>query len=41
VLTNAEPGVLSTEALNDTWKLRANGNANGDSSKIDSWSIAF
>jgi vibriolysin len=32
---------LSTEALNGTWKLRANDNAAGDVGKIDSWSIRF
>ena len=32
---------LSTEALNGTWKLRANDNATGDTGKIDSWSITF
>jgi serine protease len=32
---------LSTEALNGTWKLRVNDNANGDVGKIDSWSVTF
>ncbi|GAB3360892.1 proprotein convertase P-domain-containing protein [Lysobacter tyrosinilyticus] len=32
---------LSTEALNGTWKLRVNDNANADTGKIDSWSITF
>jgi hypothetical protein len=32
---------LSSEAMNGTWKLRVNDNANGDIGKIDSWSIAF
>ena len=32
---------LSSEALNGTWKLRANDNATGDTGKIDSWSISF
>ncbi|GAB3349931.1 hypothetical protein GCM10027430_12600 [Lysobacter tyrosinilyticus] len=32
---------LSSEALNGTWKLRVNDNANGDVGKIDSWSITF
>jgi len=32
---------LSSEAMNGTWKLRVNDNANGDVGKIDSWSIAF
>ena len=32
---------LSTEALNGTWKLRVNDNANGDTGRIDSWSITF
>jgi subtilisin-like proprotein convertase family protein len=32
---------LSSEAMNGTWKLRVNDNANGDVGRIDSWSIAF
>jgi hypothetical protein len=32
---------LTSEALNGTWKLRVNDNANGDVGKIDSWSITF
>ncbi|MCI4569432.1 M4 family metallopeptidase [Lysobacter sp. CFH 32150] len=32
---------LSTEALNGTWKLRVNDNANLDTGKIDSWSVTF
>jgi carboxypeptidase T len=32
---------LSTEALNGTWNLRVNDNANGDIGRIDSWSITF
>ncbi|QSX79266.1 M4 family metallopeptidase [Agrilutibacter solisilvae] len=32
---------LSTEALNGTWKLRVNDNANADTGKIDSWSVTF
>ncbi len=32
---------LSTEALNGTWKLRVNDNANADTGRIDSWSITF
>ncbi len=32
---------LSTEALNGTWTLRVNDNANGDVGRIDSWSITF
>jgi vibriolysin len=32
---------LSTEALNGTWKLRVNDNANADVGKIDSWSVTF
>ena len=32
---------LSTEALNGTWKLRVNDNANGDTGYINSWSITF
>ncbi len=32
---------LSTEALNGTWKLRANDNATQDSGYINSWSITF
>ncbi|GAB3346172.1 M20/M25/M40 family metallo-hydrolase [Lysobacter tyrosinilyticus] len=32
---------LSSEAMNGTWKLRVNDNANGDTGKIDSWSVAF
>ncbi len=32
---------LSSEALNGTWKLRANDNANADTGYINSWSITF
>ncbi len=32
---------LSSEALNGTWKLRVNDNANQDTGFIDSWSITF
>ncbi|MDQ3617898.1 MAG: proprotein convertase P-domain-containing protein [Pseudomonadota bacterium] len=32
---------LSSEALNGTWKLRVNDNANGDTGYINSWSITF
>ena len=32
---------LSSEAMNGTWKLRVNDNANGDIGRIDSWSITF
>lgn len=32
---------LSSEALNGTWKLRANDNAGGDVGYINSWSITF
>jgi vibriolysin len=32
---------LSSEALNGTWKLRVNDNANADTGRIDSWSIRF
>ncbi|WP_460731514.1 M4 family metallopeptidase [Lysobacter tyrosinilyticus] len=32
---------LSSEALNGTWKLRVNDNANADTGKIDSWSVTF
>ncbi|MGH8077002.1 MAG: proprotein convertase P-domain-containing protein [Lysobacter sp.] len=32
---------LSTEALNGTWKLRVNDNANLDTGYINSWSITF
>jgi PKD repeat protein len=32
---------LSTEALNGTWRLRVNDNANADTGRIDSWSITF
>ncbi|QSX79088.1 PKD domain-containing protein [Agrilutibacter solisilvae] len=32
---------LSSEALNGTWSLRVNDNANGDTGRIDSWSITF
>ena len=32
---------LSTEALNGTWKLRVNDNANGDTGYINSWTITF
>jgi subtilisin-like proprotein convertase family protein len=32
---------LSSEALNGTWKLRVNDNANGDTGRIDQWSITF
>ncbi len=32
---------LSGEALNGTWKLRVNDNANQDTGRIDSWSITF
>jgi subtilisin-like proprotein convertase family protein len=32
---------LSTEALNGTWNLRVNDNANADTGRIDSWSITF
>ncbi|MFD3677791.1 S8 family serine peptidase [Streptomyces sp. NPDC058613] len=31
----------STEAANGTWKLRVNDNANGDTGKIDAWSLTF
>lgn len=32
---------LSTEALNGTWKLRVNDNANADTGRLDTWSITF
>ena len=32
---------LSSEALNGTWTLRVNDNANGDVGYIDSWSVTF
>jgi bacterial leucyl aminopeptidase len=32
---------LSTQALNGTWNLRVNDNANGDTGYINSWSITF
>ncbi len=32
---------LSTEALNGSWKLRVNDNANADTGYIDSWSVTF
>jgi serine protease len=32
---------LSSEALNGTWKLRVNDNANADTGRIDSWSVTF
>ncbi len=32
---------LSTEALNGTWRLRVNDNANGDTGYINSWSLTF
>lgn len=32
---------LSGEALNGTWKLRANDNATGDTGYINSWSVTF
>jgi len=32
---------LSSEALNGTWRLRVNDNANGDTGYIDSWSVTF
>ena len=32
---------LSTEALNGTWRLRVNDNANADTGYINSWSITF
>jgi Zn-dependent metalloprotease len=32
---------LSSEALNGTWKLRVNDNANADTGYINSWSITF
>ncbi|QWP78852.1 proprotein convertase P-domain-containing protein [Lysobacter sp. K5869] len=32
---------LSSEPLNGTWKLRVNDNANGDTGRIDTWSITF
>ncbi|HEU0307573.1 MAG TPA: proprotein convertase P-domain-containing protein [Lysobacter sp.] len=32
---------LSTEALNGTWKLRVNDNANADTGYINSWSVRF
>ena len=32
---------LSSEALNGTWRLRVNDNANQDTGYIDSWSITF
>ena len=32
---------LSSEALNGTWNLRVNDNANADTGRIDSWSITF
>ena len=32
---------LSTEALNGTWKLRVNDNANADTGYINGWSVTF
>src|SRR5688572_9616419 len=32
---------LSTEALNGTWRLRVNDNANADTGYINSWSVTF
>nr|WP_255355007.1 proprotein convertase P-domain-containing protein [Lysobacter sp. Root494] len=32
---------LSSEALNGTWRLRVNDNANADTGYINSWSITF
>ena len=32
---------LSSEALNGTWRLRVNDNANSDTGYIDSWSVTF
>ena len=32
---------LSSEALNGTWNLRVNDNANADTGRIDTWSITF
>ena len=32
---------LTTEALNGTWKLRVNDNANLDTGYINSWSVTF
>jgi serine protease len=32
---------LSSEALNGTWRLRVNDNANGDTGYINSWSVTF
>ncbi len=32
---------LATEALNGTWRLQVNDNANGDTGYIDSWSLTF
>jgi len=32
---------LSTEALNGTWKLRAQDAATGDTGYINSWSVTF
>ncbi|MGP1667309.1 MAG: proprotein convertase P-domain-containing protein, partial [Rhodanobacter sp.] len=32
---------LSSEALNGSWKLRVNDNANGDTGYINSWSVTF
>jgi serine protease len=32
---------LSSEALNGTWNLRVNDNANGDTGYINSWSVTF
>jgi serine protease len=32
---------LTSEALNGTWRLRVNDNANGDTGYINSWSITF
>jgi serine protease len=32
---------LSSENINGTWQLRVKDNANGDTGKIDSWSITF
>ena len=32
---------LSSEALNGTWNLRANDNANADTGYINSWSVTF
>lgn len=32
---------LSSEALNGSWKLRVNDNANGDTGTLDTWSLVF